>query len=66
MYCSYSILRTISVVQRMTFKLCLMNLYLHNIGDIYGNVPVEQKDALLMDSGERYDYVHPLNMITFR
>ncbi|WP_295093311.1 class I SAM-dependent DNA methyltransferase [Ruminococcus sp.] len=41
----------------MTFKLCLMNLYLHNIGDIYGNVPVEQKDALLMDSGERYDYV---------
>ena len=23
-----------------TFKLCLMNLYLHNIGDIYGSVPV--------------------------
>ena len=23
-----------------TFKLCLMNLYLHNIGDIYGKVPV--------------------------
>lgn len=41
----------------MTFKLCLMNLYLHNIGDIYGNIPVEHKDALLMDSGERYDYV---------
>ena len=40
-----------------TFKLCLMNLYLHNIGDIYGNVPVTLGDALLIDSGERYDYV---------
>ena len=40
-----------------TFKLCLMNLYLHNIGDIYGNVPVTLGDALLMDTGERYDYV---------
>jgi type I restriction enzyme M protein len=40
-----------------TFKLCLMNLYLHNIGDIYGNVPVTLGDALLMDPGERYDYV---------
>lgn len=34
-----------------------MNLYLHNIGDIYGNIPVTLGDALLMDSGERYDYV---------
>lgn len=40
-----------------TFKLCLMNLYLHNIGDIYGNIPVTLGDALLMDLGERYDYV---------
>ena len=40
-----------------TFKLCLMNLYLHNIGDIYGSIPVTLGDALLMDSGERYDYV---------
>lgn len=40
-----------------TFKLCLMNLYLHNIGDIYGNVPVTLGDALLTDPGERYDYV---------
>lgn len=40
-----------------TFKLCLMNLYLHNIGDIYGNIPVTLGDALLTDSGERYDYV---------
>ena len=40
-----------------TFKLCLMNLYLHNIGDIYGSIPVTLGDALLTDSGERYDYV---------
>lgn len=40
-----------------TFKLCLMNLYLHNIGDIYGNVPVTLGDALLVDPGTRVDYV---------
>ena len=40
-----------------TFKLCLMNLYLHNIGDIYGNVPVRRGDSLLTDPGYRVDYV---------
>lgn len=40
-----------------TFKLCLMNLYLHNIGDIYGNVPIRQGDSLLNDPGYRVDYV---------
>ena len=40
-----------------TFKLCLMNLYLHNIGDIYGQVPVTQGDSLLTDPGYRVDYV---------
>ena len=41
-----------------TFKLCLMNLYLHNIGDIYGTTtPVTQGDALLTDPGYRVDYV---------
>ena len=40
-----------------TFKLCLMNLYLHNIGDIYCNVPVAQGDSLLTDPGWRVDYV---------
>ncbi len=44
-----------------TFKTALMNLYLHNIGDIYGNVPVTLGDALLTDPGYRVDYVmtHP-------
>ena len=41
----------------MTFKMALMNLYLHNIGDIYGNVPVTLGDALLTDPGYRVDYV---------
>lgn len=40
-----------------TFKLCLMNLYLHNIGDIYDSVPVTLGDALLTDPGYRVDYV---------
>ena len=42
---------------RNTFKMALMNLYLHNIGDIYGNVPVTLGDALLTDPGYRVDYV---------
>lgn len=40
-----------------TFKMALMNLYLHNIGDIYGNVPVTKGDSLLSDPGYRVDYV---------
>lgn len=40
-----------------TFKMALMNLYLHNIGDIYGKVPVTLGDALLTDPGYRVDYV---------
>lgn len=40
-----------------TFKMALMNLYLHNIGDIYGNIPVTQGDSLLSDPGDRFDYV---------
>ena len=34
-----------------------MNLYLHNIGDLYGQVPITLGDALLTDPGERFDYV---------
>ena len=40
-----------------TYKLSLMNLYLHNIGEIYGNIPITLGDALLTDPGARYDYV---------
>lgn len=42
----------------LTRKLCLMNLYLHNIGDIYsGDIPVSYGDSLLTDPGYRVDYV---------
>ncbi|MGI6452476.1 MAG: N-6 DNA methylase [Syntrophomonadaceae bacterium] len=44
-------------IVRNTYRLCLMNLFLHNIGDIYGTVPVTRNDALLSDPGERFDYV---------
>ncbi|MDO5317513.1 MAG: class I SAM-dependent DNA methyltransferase [bacterium] len=30
-----------------TRRLCLMNMYLHNMGELDGNVPVELKDALV-------------------
>lgn len=41
----------------VTFKLSLMNLYLHNIGDIYSNIPIAHGDSLLTDPGYRVDYV---------
>lgn len=40
-----------------TRRLCLMNLFLHNIGEIDGNAPVSTNDALVADSGQRFDYV---------
>jgi type I restriction enzyme M protein len=40
-----------------TYRLCIMNLFLHNIGDIEGEAPVTRNDALLADPGERFDYV---------
>ncbi len=44
-------------IVRNTYRLCLMNLFLHNIGDIDGKVPITRNDALLSDPGERFDYV---------
>lgn len=41
-----------------TYKMCLMNLYLHAIGDLYSNnIPVVQGDSLLTDPGYRVDYI---------
>jgi len=40
-----------------TYRLCLMNLFLHNIGDIDSEPPVTRNDALISDPGERFDYV---------
>ncbi|MDD4190345.1 MAG: RhuM family protein [Mangrovibacterium sp.] len=38
-------------------RLCLMNMYLHNIGDIVGESFISSSDALVADTGERFDYV---------
>jgi len=40
-----------------TRRLCLMNLLLHNIGEIDGESCVSSTDALIADNGHRYDYV---------
>ena len=40
-----------------TRRLCLMNMYLHNIGEIGGEVTVSGADSLAADPGTRYDYV---------
>lgn len=40
-----------------TARLCLMNLYLHNIGDLNSEPPIERADSLLTAPPERFDYV---------
>lgn len=44
-------------IVRSTYRLCLMNLFLHNIGDIYSNVvPITRIDALLQKPSISFDY----------
>lgn len=40
-----------------TRRMCLMNMYLHNIGEIDGNSYISSNDSLISDDGKRYDYV---------
>ncbi|CCQ74229.1 Putative site-specific DNA-methyltransferase (adenine-specific) [Magnetospira sp. QH-2] len=40
-----------------TRRLCLMNMFLHNIGDIDGEVMISPNDALVAPSPESFDYV---------
>jgi type I restriction enzyme M protein len=40
-----------------TRRMCLMNMYLHNIGEIDGESFISPNDALVSDDGIRYDYV---------
>ncbi len=44
-------------IVQSTYRLCLMNLFLHNIGDFNEVPPIHRNDSLLSDPGERYDYV---------
>jgi type I restriction enzyme M protein len=40
-----------------TRRLALMNMFLHNIGEIDGDSMISPNDALVADGGNRYDYV---------
>lgn len=40
-----------------TRRLCLMNMFLHNIGEIDGETFISSADALVADEGKRFDYV---------
>jgi type I restriction enzyme M protein len=40
-----------------TRRLALMNMFLHNIGEIDGESMISPNDALVADSGKRFDYV---------
>ncbi len=40
-----------------TRRLCLMNMFLHNIGEIDGESMVSPNDVLVADEGKRVDYV---------
>lgn len=40
-----------------TRRMCLMNMFLHNIGEIDGKGFINANDALIADDGNRYDYV---------
>lgn len=40
-----------------TRRLALMNMFLHNIGEIDGEPMISNSDALIADPGYRYDYI---------
>ena len=40
-----------------TRRLCLMNMFLHNIGEIDGESAISPNDALVAPSGKTYDFV---------
>ncbi len=40
-----------------TRRMCLMNMYLHNIGEIDGESLINPNDAIIADDGKRFDYV---------
>lgn len=44
-------------IVQSTYRLCLMNLFLHNIGDFNKVPPIHRNDSLLSDPGIRFDYV---------
>ena len=41
----------------ITRQLCLMNMFLHNVGEIDDGAPISPNDSLVADAGPRFDYV---------
>jgi len=44
-------------IVQSTYRLCLMNLFLHNISDFDGTPPITRADSLIADPNERFDYI---------
>jgi type I restriction enzyme M protein len=44
-------------IVQSTYRLCLMNLFLHNISDFEGTPPITRADSLIADPGERFDHI---------
>jgi len=44
-------------IVQSTYRLCLMNLFLHSISDLDGTPPIVRADSLQADPGARFDYV---------
>ena len=44
-------------IVQSTYRLCLMNLFLHNISDFEGTPPITRADSLIADPGDRFDYI---------
>jgi len=44
-------------IVRSTYRMCLMNMFLHGIGDVNGSIPITRNDALLTLPSEKFDYV---------
>jgi len=40
-----------------TRRLCLMNMFLHNIGEMFGESTISPTDSLIADTGNRFDYI---------
>lgn len=55
-YLKYETFRGWEIVPS-TYRLALMNMFLHNIGDMDSEPCISRNDSLISDTGERFDYV---------
>ena len=44
-------------IVRSTYRMCLMNMFLHGIGDVNGSIPITRNDALISLPFEKFDIV---------